>query len=143
LTGGVGNDVVIGNASNNYLYGGAGGDFIDGLNGNDYLHGGQGVDKIRFSTALGATNIDRIAGYTHGEDDILLLQSIFGSIGATHDASELRLGSAAADANDFIIYNSGTGELFYDANGNGAGGQTLFARMTSGTVLDTGDFMMV
>jgi Ca2+-binding RTX toxin-like protein len=46
-------------------------------------------------------------------------------------------------ATDRIIYNNITGQLFYDSNGNGAGGQTLFATVTAGTVLNTGDFLMV
>ncbi|MGL4488014.1 MAG: calcium-binding protein [Rhizobiaceae bacterium] len=143
LVGGLGNDVVIGNASANSLFGVGGIDFIDGREGNDTLNGGAGADKFRMATALNAaTNVDTITDFVHGSDDILLLQSIFASIGATLDATELRLGTAAADANDHIIYNSANGQLFYDANGNGAGGQTLFARVTAGTVLDVGDFAM-
>jgi Ca2+-binding RTX toxin-like protein len=143
LVGGLGNDVVVGDASANYLFGGGGLDFIDGLGGSDRLTGNAGADRFRMSTALGATNVDAITDFVHGTDDILLLQSIFAAIGTTLDATELRLGTAASDANDFVIYNSATGQLFYDANGNGAGGQTLFATVTAGTVLDTGDFVMV
>ncbi len=143
LVGGVGNDVLLGNSAGNFLFGVSGSDYIDGRGGNDYLNGGAGADRFRMATALGVTNIDSIADFTHGVDDILLLQSIFAAIGATLDASELRLGSTAADANDFIIYNSVNGQLFYDADGNGAGGQTLFATVTSGTVLDIGDFVTV
>ncbi len=144
LVGGLGNDVVIGNASNNYLFGGGGADYINGLAGNDYLSGGAGADRFAFGTALNATtNVDTVADFAHGVDDFNLAKSIFASIGATLDASELRLGTAAADANDYVIYNSANGQLFYDVNGNGAGGQTLFATVTAGTVLDIGDFMMV
>ncbi|MGL4488015.1 MAG: hypothetical protein ACRCU5_01040 [Rhizobiaceae bacterium] len=144
LVGGLGNDVVVGNASANHLFGVGGNDFMDGRNGNDYLNGGSGTDRFRFATPLNAaTNVDTIADFAHGTDDILLLQSIFASIGTTLDATELRFGTAAADANDYIIYNSATGQLFYDANGNGAGGRTLFGRVSAGTVLDAGDFVMV
>ncbi len=144
LVGGAGNDVMVGNASNNYLFGGGGADYINGLAGNDYLSGGAGADRFAFSTALNATtNVDRVADFAHGVDDFNLAKSIFAAIGATLDATELRLGTVAADANDFIIYNSANGQLFYDANGNGAGGQTLFANVTAGTVLDIGDFVMV
>ncbi len=144
LIGGLGNDIIIGNASNNYLLGGGGADYINGLAGNDYMSGGTGADRFVFSTALNAsTNVDTVADFAHGVDDFNLAKSIFAVIGTTLDATELRFGSAAADANDFIIYNSATGQLFYDANGNGAGGQTLFATVTVGTVLDIGDFVMV
>lgn len=144
LVGGTGADTVVGNTGNNYLFGGFGNDNIYGLAGNDYLNGGAGADLFRFTTALNAaTNVDRIADFAHGSDDIVLSRSIFAAIGATLDAGELRLGTAAVDANDFLIYNSANGQLFYDANGNTAGGQTLFATLAAGTVLDTGDFVMV
>jgi Ca2+-binding RTX toxin-like protein len=142
LVGGLGNDVILGNAAANFLFGGGGADYIDGLAGSDYLNGGAGADRFRFSTTLGSSNVDTVAGFVHGTDDLLLLQSLFSAIGTTLDTSELKFGTAAADANDFIIYNSVTGQLFYDANGNGAGGQTLFATVTAGTVLDTTDFIM-
>jgi Ca2+-binding RTX toxin-like protein len=144
LVGGAGNDVVIGNASANHLFGGGGLDFLDGREGNDRLTGGSGADRFRFATALNtANNVDTITDFVHAVDDILLLQTIFTSIGATLDATELRLGTAAVDANDFVIYNRATGQLFYDSNGNGAGGMTLFASVTAGTVLDVNDFLMV
>ena len=37
------------------------------------------------------------------------------------------LDGAAADANDYILYNSLNGRLYYDSNGNGAGGATQIA----------------
>jgi Ca2+-binding RTX toxin-like protein len=143
LVGGAGNDVVIGNAAANYLFGSAGSDYIDAQGGNDYMSGGSGADRFRFATALGAGNVDFVADFAHGTDDLLLQRAIFSSIGAALDASELRLGTAALDANDYLIYNSVNGQLFYDANGSAAGGQTLFARVSAGTVLDIGDFMIV
>ncbi|MGL4489297.1 MAG: PQQ-dependent sugar dehydrogenase [Rhizobiaceae bacterium] len=144
LVAGLGNDTIIGNASGNFLFGAAGSDFMDGRDGNDYLNGGAGADRFRFATTLNATtNVDRVADFASGTDDLLLLQSVFASIGTTLDATELCLGTAAADANDYLIYNSTNGQLFYDANGNGAGGQILFATLTAGTVLNIGDFVMV
>ncbi|MGL4490044.1 MAG: VCBS domain-containing protein [Rhizobiaceae bacterium] len=143
LVGGAGNDVIIGNTSANFLFGSGGIDFIDGQGGSDYLSGGAGADRFRFSTALnGLTNVDTVADFAHASDDLLLQQSIFIAIGTTLDVSELRFGVIATDANDFIIYNNTTGELFYDADGNGGGAQTLFAKVTLNTVLDIGDFVM-
>jgi Ca2+-binding RTX toxin-like protein len=142
LVGGLGNDVIIGSASNNYLFGGAGNDYIDGRAGNDYLNGGAGADRFVFATVLGATNVDRIADFVHLTDDIVLAQSIFAGIGATLDASEFQVGMADA-ATDRIVYNNVTGQLFYDSNGNAAGGMTQFASVTAGTVLTVSDFLMV
>ncbi len=143
VVGGVGNDAIIGNAQANYLYGIGGNDYIDGRGGNDFLNGGAGADRFRFSSQLGTNNIDRIADFTVGTDDALLQSSIFSSIGTTLDASELRIGSAAVDANDFIIYNSATGALSYDSNGNASGGLTQFATLNAGLALTVGDFVMV
>jgi Ca2+-binding RTX toxin-like protein len=143
LVGGLGNDVIVGNASNNFLFGSGGADYIDARAGSDYLNGGAGADRFVFATALSAiTNVDRIADFAHGTDDIVLSQAIFAGIGTTLDASEFQVGLADT-ATDRIIYNNITGQLFYDSNGNGAGGQTLFATVTAGTVLDIGDFVMV
>jgi serralysin len=143
LVGGLGNDVIIGNASANYLFGGGGADYLDARAGADYLNGGAGADRFVFATAIGAGNADTVADFMHGVDDFNLASSIFAAIGAVLDASELRVGAVAVDANDYLIYNSANGQLFYDANGNGAGGQTLFATVTAGTVLDTADFVIV
>ena len=142
LVGGVGNDVVIGNALANYLFGGGGADYIDGQGGNDYLNGGAAADQFRFSTALGASNIDTIADFQAGVDDILLLQSIFTAIGPTLTVDEFRVG-AAVDGNDYILYNSGTGQIFYDSDGSAPGLAVVFATVTAATALTIGDFVMV
>ncbi len=46
---GDGDDILLGNALNNYLNGGRGDDFLDGKVGNDILVGGQGNDTYLFS----------------------------------------------------------------------------------------------
>ncbi len=141
LVGGAGNDVIIGNALANYLFGQGGLDYIDGLGGADYLAGGAGADRFRFSTALGGGNVDFIADFQTGVDDILLSQAIFAAIGASLTADEFRIGGAQ-DASDFILYNNITGQLYYDSNGNGAGGIVQFASVTAGTVLTFNDFIV-
>jgi Ca2+-binding RTX toxin-like protein len=142
LVGGLGNDVVIGNARDNYLFGGGGNDYIDGRNGFDYLVGGAGADRFVFNLASSYENMDFIADFVHGTDDIVLSQAIFAGIGAVLEAHEFQIGMANA-ATDRIIYNNITGQLFYDSNGNGAGGMMQFASVSAGTVLDIGDFVMV
>lgn len=52
-------------------------------------------------------------------------------------------GKHAHDANDRIIYHKHSGDVFYDGNGNEAGGKTLFAKVAPGTDLDHHDFFVI
>ena len=52
------------------------------------------------------------------------------------------IGSAAADADDRIIYNGATGQLFFDADGNGAGAAILFATVQGAPPLSAGEFIV-
>jgi Ca2+-binding RTX toxin-like protein len=52
-------------------------------------------------------------------------------------------GAAAADANDFIVYNQATGLLLYDVNGNAAGGAIAFAVLANKSVLAANDFLVI
>jgi len=116
---------------------------INGGAGNDELTGGSGADKYRFDTALNAaTNVDDLLGYSGAADTILLDRDIFTGIAANGvlAASAFVNGTSAGDANDRIIYNSATGNIFYDADGNGAGAQIRFATVAAGTSLTSADF---
>jgi Ca2+-binding RTX toxin-like protein len=146
------NDLLIGDAWNNEIRGGTGSDTIRGGDGNDILRGsgnnqGDGVsDSFVFDTAPnGNTNYDRIVAFEGNNlDKILLDPAIYGAIGAQLDASEFRIAANAVDADDFILFDRLTGNLFYDADGNGAGAKVLFAKLInwSGTI-DTSDFGML
>ena len=57
------------------------------------------------------------------------------------NADAFHVGTAAADAEDRIIYNSTTGGLFYNSNGNAAGGSTQFAKLAAGLALTNADFV--
>ena len=49
--------------------------------------------------------------------------------------------AVAQDANDFLIYNRATGDLFYDADANGSGSQLLLANLLPNTLLLQSDFI--
>lgn len=90
--------------------------------GNDTLNGGGGQDSYLFNTALNElTNVDLVAGFSVAAEDILLSQSVFHSGGGpgTLAAGAFFIGASAGAADDWIIYNSGTGALLYDSDGNG------------------------
>ena len=54
-----------------------------------------------------------------------------------------RHGSIPESASARILYNSSTGALFYDADGNGAGAAVRFASVTPGTTLTFADIFIV
>ena len=58
-------------------------------------------------------------------------------------AGAFKIGSAATDIDDRIIYNSATGALSYDTNGSIAGGNTLFAKLDKGLALTNAEFLVI
>jgi Ca2+-binding RTX toxin-like protein len=138
-----GNDGLQGGDGDDVLNGGAGVDTLNGGLGNDTLTGGAGNDAFIFNAALGAGNVDTITGFdANNSDKIHLDDAIFGAIGPalTIDEFVANAGGNAVDANDFILYDTATGSLYYDADGNGAGAKVLFAQLTLGGVTGTVDF---
>jgi Ca2+-binding RTX toxin-like protein len=123
LTGGAGNDVLNGAAGNDVLNGGAGNDTLVGGAGNDVLDGGAGNDVFLFNAAPGATNLDLVDDFVSGTDHLRLDNAIFTAIGpdgalaaAAFNAGDFTSGQ---DASDRLIYNTTTGALYYDRDGEG------------------------
>jgi Ca2+-binding RTX toxin-like protein len=139
---GTANLSAAGNALNNTIVGHAGANSLNGVAGSDTLVGGQGDDTFRFTTALGT--IDRIADFTVADDTIALENAIFTGLAVgTLPAAAFRIGAAAADADDRITYNSATGALIFDSNGNAAGGAQQFAALATGLALTNADFVVI
>jgi serralysin len=151
LVGNAAANVLNGAAGNDNLVAGAGNDWLIGGLGNDVLKGGGGHDNFAFNTAPSASaNRDTIADFANAagnNDTIYLENAVFTRLGAgaAHalNPAFFRAGAAAADANDFIVYNKATGALFYDANGSGAGGAIQFATLITKTALTAGDFVVM
>ncbi|EIM29456.1 calcium-binding protein [Microvirga lotononidis] len=135
-------DRLSGDEGGNRLSGGAGNDTLAGGAGNDTLAGGAGSDVFVFDTALSSSyNVDRLQDFDCFEDRIELDVAIFtalapGSLGL--DA--FGYGSVAATEEQRIIYNSATGELFYDADGTGRQAQIKFAVLGAGVGLTAWNF---
>ena len=53
------------------------------------------------------------------------------------------IGSKAADAKDHVIYDKGTGKLFYDADGTGAKAQVQIAQLTKNLKMTYADFFVI
>ena len=152
---GIGNaldNVITGSPVDNLLRGGSGSDRLEGRDGDDDISGGLGADQLfgqdgaddfLFDTALDGT-FDTIGDFEVGIDSILLKSTVFSAINGvgTLDAEAYHEGSAAAEADDRIIYDSTSGFIFYDADGSGAGAAVLFAKVTPGTDLSNTDFIV-
>ena len=147
LAGGGNNDTLNGAAGNDTLNGGSGNDVLTGGDGSDSLTGGAGLDTFRFTSLPGASNADRIADFDGGDDRIKLENAVFGklTVAGALDAANFRanLTGTALDANDHVLYDTDSGQLFYDADGNGAGARQLVATLSGMPVLTAADIWVV
>ncbi|WP_428662811.1 hypothetical protein [Reyranella sp.] len=136
-----------GNSLDNTLVGNAGRNFLNGGTGSDVLTGGLGADVFVFRSALGLSNIDTITDFDVAADTIQLDNAVFTAIAGTGTLSLAQFAANASgtaqDASDRIIYETDTGKLFYDSNGNAAGGATQFATLSPGLALSNADFSVV
>jgi Ca2+-binding RTX toxin-like protein len=130
---------LTGNAINNMIVGNDVANMLDDKGGNDLLVGYGGADMFAFTTAPGAGNVDHLYDFVSGTDKIALDDAIFGALGA----GAFAFGAQAGEADDRIIYNTATGELFFDADGNGGGAQVLFAVLDTHPALVAGDFTVI
>jgi len=146
LNGGGGNDTLAGGNGSDTLFGGAGNDYLSGDAGNDTMNGGAGSDTFEFVSALGASNVDRIADFVVVDDTIWLENAIFTSLGAgalSASAFTSNTTGQATDALDRIIYEVDAGNLYYDADGTGAGARVLFATLSANLAMTAADFFVI
>jgi Ca2+-binding RTX toxin-like protein len=143
--GGVNPINLTGNSSGNVVTGNNGNNVINGGDGNDNLTGLGGQDWFGFDTALSeAFNVDVITDFNVAEDAIMLENAILAALptGALA-ANRFVVGPSASDPGHRIIYNSSTGALLYDSDGNGAVPAVQFAQLGTGLALTSSDFFVV
>ena len=128
------NDSIKGSAAAETLEGREGNDTLSGMGGNDTLVGGTGTDSFVFAAAPSAGNVDLISDFVSGADKAAFDNAVFTALGADGNfvAGDARFAAGAGftsghDASDRIVYNTTTGQLFYDADGSGAGAAQLVA----------------
>lgn len=129
---------MTGNDGRNELDGKAGNDTLNGGLGNDKLIGGEGSDVFVFDTALKG-NLDTITDFTSGSDQIHLDTAIFTALELGFSVG----GKTAANSNDHLLYDSATGTLSYDADGNGSIAAVKFAVLSNKVAIVAGDFSLV
>jgi Ca2+-binding RTX toxin-like protein len=147
-----GNDVLKAAAGNDTLKGDAGSDKLYGGSGNDKLYGGtgSGKDVFVFDTTLSKTkNVDRVYDFNTKYDSFHLENKIFtklgkdSSKGVKFKADMFVKGKAAGDREDRIIYDKGTGALYYDKDGTGSAAQVKIATLNKNLKIYFHDFYVI
>lgn len=152
LWGNAGNDTIQGEGGNDDLGGGWGRDQVGGGSGNDSIGGGgdndtltgnSGVDQFYFGWDLADVGIDRITDFAAGET--IWVGSWWGGGFTTETlvANQFRSGAGVATANSAsqrFLYNTTTGDLYFDADGSGgAFTATRFATLGNQAALTFND----
>jgi Ca2+-binding RTX toxin-like protein len=138
-TGNAEDNALAGNSAANVLNGGAGNDVISGRGGNDTLTGGLGEDVFRFDAPLAANNVDRITDFDVTADRIELDSAIFTALSAgALDPAAFHAGAGILghiDADDRLLFDTSSGDLYYDADGSGAQEAQHIATLANGALL--------
>lgn len=110
-----GDDTLVGGTTGNYLVGGAGA---------DRLTGGTGVTYFGFSIRdVAGASVDTITDF-QSNDFIYFDANLFPG-----NSLQLELGTQAYSGYATILYDRSTGNLAYDADGEGGAAATVFARL--------------
>jgi Ca2+-binding RTX toxin-like protein len=144
-TGNTLNNTITGNTANNNLNGGTGNDTLIGGLGNDTLVGGVGNDSLtggtgqdRFKFISPTETLDRITDFSIADDTIEVSAAGFSS-GLTANQSlttnQFVIGTAATTSVQRFIYNSSTGALLFDSNGNASGASVQIATLSTGLAM--------
>lgn len=159
VSGSIYNDTLTGTSGADYLNGYAGSDVVDGGAGDDYLAGGSSADTLTggegkdtfilgSDRGLGIQNgVDTITDFNVTDDSFRLISADFTAfIGVTGAVASNNFvagadKTTASDADDYIIYNSTNGNVFYDADGSGSSySSVLIADVTDGLALTHSHF---
>lgn len=144
-----------GSNGNDTLIGSVGNDIFLVNPGNDRLTGGLGSDKFTYNTKATftktAVGLDTITDFIRNQGDkIVLDKTTFSKISSNpgngfSTNSEFIIATSSLDTRAAdVVYNSATGELFYNQNGTATGYGTggKFLLFSSKPILGTSDFII-
>jgi Ca2+-binding RTX toxin-like protein len=136
-------DVFVSNSGNDVLTGGAGADtFVFGKVHEQVVTGDDDEVQTYVDTAFELSGIDFITDFMSGLDKIALNTDMFSSLTVGgFSAGNLVVGSGASagDADDFLLFDTSTFALSYDADGSGAGAAIQFATLDGVTSFSATD----
>lgn len=151
-----GADTLTGSAEANALLGLGGADRINGAGGADVLSGGGGIDILTggtgndvFQFVRAVEGGDIITDFTNvvGNDDRFRISAVgfgaglvVGALAATQ--FQIRADNLAQDADDRFIFRTTDKTLWFDTNGNAAGGLTLIADLQASATMTAADILV-
>ena len=148
---GTSNIDLTGNEFAQTIIGNAGDNRIEGKDGSDTLRGLGGNDTFIFKDRITPTNIDMIADFDVTSDTIAIDNDpfFFSALRWEPDGTlrgrffKANKEGVATDGNDTIIYDTDSGELYYDPDGSGSGRREHFATLSSGLDLKADNFEVI
>ncbi len=114
------------------------------------MNGGADADIFVFNIAANnSSNHDTLQDFeANGVDLVHLDNAVFTQLTATGTLSSANFasnaGGTATDGNDYILFDTTTGNLYYDQDGNGGTARLLIATLTvtAGTI-DPTDILII
>ena len=150
ITGGAGDDTLQGLGSADSLVGGGGNDWLEGGTGQDRLNGGTGADRFVFKDPLASVNWDYVNDFVSGTDKLVFDDAIFTSLGGpgSFAAGDERFVAApgaryGVEPDDRLMYDTGTGKLYYDPDGSGAGSAYIVGVLQGAPALAATDITVI
>ncbi len=147
ITGNDSTNILSGKRGNDTILGEGGVDLIVGGVGDDILTGGDGADA--FYRWRSGTGVDTITDFQVGEDKLYFSARGFGGdlvgFGGLSELiqEQFTLGTAATTQSDRFIYDTDTGNLFFDIDGTGDIAQVQIATLSSGLALSNADIYIM
>ncbi|WP_305123458.1 calcium-binding protein [Roseomonas sp. GC11] len=120
------NNSLQGSAGNDFLSGGGGNDTLQGGAGADWLEGGTGADRFLYASI--AEGGDTLAEFEPWLDTVVVSAGGFGGglvAGRVLPGTQFTTGPVAQGSGAQFVYDAGTGNLWWDADGSGAGAARL------------------
>ena len=106
--------------------------------GEDTLTGSQGKDNFVLNNSNEGT--DTITDFSVEDDSLILSAAGFNGLVTGSIDSEFTVGTAATSNEHRLIYDTDSGDLFYDRDGTGNNSQLKLASLTTGLALTSNDF---